>query len=100
MEKARLDYISQLLENIEWEHNYELLLYVKNLRELGASPFLYIVLVIPRPLLAKLVKGEHFVLLDLLKLIPRGSSQADLALETFVRLDCLPLSTLDPKLAP
>ena len=53
---------------------------MKNLQELGASPFPYIVPVLPHPLPAKLVKGEHFVLTDLLKLILGSSSQADYAL--------------------
>ena len=66
VEKACLDRIRRLFEIIEREHNHELLLSVKNLRELGASPFRYIVLVIPRPLSEELVKGEHFILTDLL----------------------------------
>ena len=70
---------------------------MRNLQELGASPFPYIVPVLPCPLLDELVKGKHFVLSDLLKLIPRGSSQDDSSLETFVQSDCLPLSTQDPK---
>ena len=49
---------------------------MKNLGELGANPFIYIVLVIPCPLLIELIKGEHFVLADLLKSIPGSSSQA------------------------
>ena len=80
MENARLDHISRLLEIIERERNHELLLSMKNLQELGTSPFPYIVHVIPRPLPAKLVKGEHFVLKDLLKLILGSSSQANSAL--------------------
>ena len=57
------------------EHNHELLLSVKNLQELSASPFHYIVPVIARLLLEELVKGEHFVLADLLKLILGSSAQ-------------------------
>ena len=30
--------------------------------------------VLPRPLPSKVVKGEHFVLADLLKLLPEGST--------------------------
>ena len=77
MEKARLDRISQLLKITKRECNHELLLSVRNLRELGTSPFPYIVLVLPRSLPDELVKGEHFFLSDLLKLIPGGSSQSD-----------------------
>ena len=75
VEKASLKHIRRLLEIIEGEHNHELLLSVKNLRELGASPFPYIVPVIPRPLPTELIRGKHFVLVDLLKSIPGSSSQ-------------------------
>ena len=57
--------------------NHELLLSVKNLQELGASPFPYIVLIIPRSLPTELFKGEHFVLANLLKSIPGSSSQVE-----------------------
>ena len=70
----RLDHISQLLQITEGERNHELLLSVKNLQELGSSPFLYIVPVLHSPLPDKLVTGKHFVLADLLKLLPRISS--------------------------
>ena len=76
VEKARLDGIKRLLDIIERECNYELLLSAKNLQELGPSPFPYIVLVIPCPFLEELIKGEHFILADLLKSIPGSSSQA------------------------
>ena len=49
---------------------------MKNLRELGGSPFPYIILVVPRSLPAEVIEGEHFVLVDLLKLVPSGSSKA------------------------
>ena len=75
VEKASLEHIKRLLEITEGEHNHEHLLNVKNLWELGANPFPYIVLVIPCPLPAELVRGEHFVLADLLKSIPGSSSQ-------------------------
>ena len=57
--------ISWLLEIIERERN-ELLLSVKNLQELSFSPVPYIAPVIPCSLLGESVKGEHFVLVDLL----------------------------------
>ena len=79
--KAKLDRIRRLLEIIERERNHELLLSTKNLQELGSSPFSYIVPVLPCPLLEELVKGEHFVLPDLLKLILGSSSQAGSAQE-------------------
>ena len=72
MEKSSLDQIRHILEIIE---DHELLLSVKNLQELGASPFPYIVPVIPYPLPTELIMGEHFVLPDLLKLILGSSSE-------------------------
>ena len=97
MEKARLDHVSQLLEIIERERNHELLLYMMNLQELGFNPFPYIMHVLPYPLPVELVKREHFVLTDLLKVIPRSSWQAKSAIEPLVMSDYLPLSTEDPK---
>ena len=75
MEKVSLDRIRRLLEITERKRNHELLFYVKNLQKLGANLFPYIVPVIPRPLLEELTKDEHFVLANLLKLIPGSSSQ-------------------------
>ena len=66
VEKERLDHICRLLEITERECHHELLLFVKNLQDLGANPFPYIVSVLPHPLPKKVVKGEHFVLMDLL----------------------------------
>ena len=57
---------SQLLEVTEREHN-EPLLSVKNLQELGSSPFPYIAPVIPRLLLGEVIGGEYFVFADILK---------------------------------
>ena len=60
---------------MEAEHNHYLLLTVKNLRELGGSPFSYIIPIVPCSLLAKVIEGEHFVLADLLKLVSGSSSK-------------------------
>ena len=57
------------------ERNHELLLTTKNLRELGASPFPYIIPIFPRSLPVELIKGEQFVLADLFKLNSSSSSQ-------------------------
>ena len=65
--------ISRLLEITERERN-ELLLSVKNSQKLGSNHFPYIAPVIPRPLLGEVVRGEHFVLYDLLKSISGSSS--------------------------
>ena len=78
-------------------------MFARNLQELCASPFPYIVPLIPCPLLEEFIKGEHFILPDLLKSIPGSSSQAGStpeqepqaeiaqgALVSFVRPDQLP----------
>ena len=64
---------SRLLEITKRERN-ELLLSMKNLQELDSSPFPYITPVIPRSLPGEVVRGEHFVLTDLLKSIPGSYS--------------------------
>ena len=91
MEKIRLDCICWLFEIIEREFNHELLLPVKNLQELGASHFPYIVHVLACPLPSEVVKGEHFVIMDLLKLLPRGSSQVEVAPEPLVQPYHIPM---------
>ena len=60
---------------MEAERNHELLLVMKNLRELGGRPFPYIIPIVPRSLPAEVIEGEHFVLVDLLKLVTGSSSQ-------------------------
>ena len=66
---------------IEAERNHELLLMARNLRELAAYAFPYIILVISHSLPAKLIKGEHFLILDLCKSSSGSSSQAVAAQE-------------------
>ena len=57
-------------------------------------------LVLPRPLPKELFKGEHFVLADLLKLLPGSSLQLESTPEPLGRPDHLPLAAHDPKPAP
>ena len=66
---------------MEAKRNHELLLTVKNLRELGSSPFHYGIPIIPRPLPSEVIEGEYFVLADVLKSVPGSSSQAIFAQE-------------------
>ena len=54
---------------MEVEHNRELLLATKNLRDLGDNPFPYIIPIVPRLLPVDVIKGEHFVLTYLFKLV-------------------------------
>ena len=43
---------------------------------MGGSPFPYIIPIVPRSLPAEVIEGEHFFLIDLLKLVLGSSSQA------------------------
>ena len=70
----RLDRFHRLLEIIERKHHHELLLSAKNLQDLDANHFPNIVHVLPHPLPSEVVKGEHFVLANLLKSLPEGST--------------------------
>ena len=108
MEKVSLELIRRILEITKEERNHELLLSVKNLRELSFSPFPYIVPFIPLPLPAELVRGEHFTLTGLLKSILGNSLQAGFTQEpqvetaqetsaSFVRPDQSPLDEQDSR---
>ena len=98
VEKASLDHISWLLEITEGERNHELLLSMNNLLELGINPFPYIVPVIPRSLSTVLIKGEHFVLADLLKSISGSSSQAGVSQDP--QAEIAQGAQVNPNLAP
>ena len=100
VEKARLEHLRRLFEISERERHHKLLLYVKNMHELGASLFPYIVHFLPRPLPSKVIKGKHFILPNLLKSLSGGSSHAEAALEPLVQPDHLPLAMQDPKHVP
>ena len=64
-----------MLEIKEVERNHELLLTVGNLRELGTSPFPYIIPIVPHSLPIELIEIEHFVFADLFNLNSGNSSQ-------------------------
>ena len=70
---------------------------MKNLEDLGVGPFPYIVYILRRPLSSEVIKGKHFVLVDLLKSLQGGSSQAEVVPKPLVWLDHLPLAVQDPK---
>ena len=57
-------------------------------------------LFLPRPLPNEVIKGDHFVLVDLLKSLPGGFSQAEAVLKPLVWTDYLPLVVQDPKPTP
>ena len=56
--------------------------------------------VLPHPLPSEVVEGEHFVLADLLKSFPRGSSQEEAVPKPLVKPNYLPLAIQDPKPTP
>ena len=76
MEKAGFKNIQKLLEIFERERHHEILLPVRNLRELSRNPSPYILPVIPHPLPTEIVEGEHYVIADLLNLALSSSSPA------------------------
>ena len=76
VEKAGFKKIQKLLEISEWEQHHEVLLTLKNLCELIRNPSSYILPVIHCPLPAEVVEGEHYVVTDLLTLVPGSSSTA------------------------
>ena len=76
VEKAGFGKIKKLLEIFEQERHREILLTVKNLRDLSRNPSPYTLPVIPCPIPIKVVQGEHYVIADLLTLIPGSSSLA------------------------
>ena len=74
VEKASFEKILQLLEVSEQERHYKVLLTSKNLTDVRSNPTCYNRFVIPRPPPLKVVDGEHFVNVDLLRLISGGAS--------------------------
>ena len=70
VEKAGFGKIKKLLEIFEQERHREILLTMKNLRDLSRNPSPYTLPVIPCPIPIKVVEGEHYVIADLLTLIP------------------------------
>ena len=83
VEKSVFKNIQKLLEISEREQHHEILLTVKNLRELSRNLSPYTLPVIPRPLPTKIVEGEPHVIADLLNLVP-GSSSPTQSFETEV----------------
>ena len=76
VERAGFVKIRRLLEISNQERHNEVLLTVKNLHDLSHHSSPYTVRIIPRPLPSEVMEGEHFVAMDLLSLIPGGSSPA------------------------
>ena len=64
MEKAGFKNIQKLLEISQRERHREILLTVRNLRELSHNPSPYILLVIPHPLPTEIEEGKHYIIAD------------------------------------
>ena len=76
VEKANFKKIQKLSEISERERHHEILLTMRNLRELSRSPYPYILPVIPCPLPTEIAEGEHYVIADLLNFASGSSSPA------------------------
>ena len=74
VKKASFERIHGLLEVSELERHYKVFLTLKNLADARHNPACYNLPVIPRPLPSEVVDGEHFVNVDLLRLISGGAS--------------------------
>ena len=74
MENASFEKIRRLLEFSKREHHYKVLLTSKNLADVRRNPTCYNLPVILLPLPSKVVDGEYFVNVDLLRLISGGAS--------------------------
>ena len=74
--KAGFKNIQKLLEISKRERHHEILLTVKNLRELSRNPSPYVLPVIPRPLPSEIEEGKHYIISNLQNLAPGCSSVA------------------------
>ena len=69
MEKSSLEKIRLLLEIFEQERHYKVLLTPDNISAMRRNPAPYTLPVIPRLLPSNIVEGEHFVIVDLRRMI-------------------------------
>ena len=82
VEKSSIEKIRRLLEIFERERHYQVLLIRENISVVRHNPAPYTLLVIPRPLPSNVVEGEHFVLVDVRRLVfGSASSSRDLVVE-------------------
>ena len=76
VEKSSIEKISRLLEIIERERHYQVLLTRENVSAVRNNPAPYTLPVIPRSLPSNVVEGEHFVLVDVQRLASGGASSS------------------------
>ena len=77
MEKSSVEKICRLLEISERERHYRVLLTPENIAALRRKPAPYTLSVIPRPLPADVMEGEHFVIADLRRLVSGNSCSSN-----------------------
>ena len=76
VEKASLEKICWLLEISDLERHHEVLLTPKNLADVRRNLVPYSLPIIPCPLPSEIVEGEHFIVVDLLRLISGDASSS------------------------
>ena len=87
MEKSSIEKIRRLLEISERERHYQVLLTRENISALRHKSSPYTLPVIPRPLSSNVVEGEHFVLVDVRRLVfGSASSSRDLVVKALSRV--------------
>ena len=69
VQKSSFEKIRRLTEISEQERHYKVLLTPDNISAVRRNPTPYTLLVIPRPLPLDVVEGEHFVIVDLRRLV-------------------------------
>ena len=87
VEESSFEKISRLLEVYERERHYKVLLTSENISAMRHNPTPYNLPVIPRPLPLDVVEGEHFVVVDLRRLVSCNvSSSRDPVVEASSRV--------------
>ena len=87
VEKSSIEKIRRLLEISEWERHYQVLITRENISAVRHNPTPYTLPVIPRPLPSNVVEVEHFVLVDVRRLVSgSASSSRDLVVEASSRV--------------
>ena len=76
VEKSSIEKIRRLLKIFERERHYQVLLTRENISTMRRNPAPYTLPVIPRSLPSNIVEGEHFVLVDVRRLVSGGTSSS------------------------
>ena len=76
VEKLSIEKIRRLLEIFERERHYQVLLTRENIAVVRRNPDPYTLPVIPRSLTSNVVEGEHFVIVDVRRLVFGSASSS------------------------